>query len=86
MKCFLCEEEKEKINTHWTGGLCDVCIVKNSHGEPAKLKWLKQHGCVCDNPLMDHGLTNNPQTGPHAGCWNKEIANKLFGLDKESLK
>ncbi|MDP2692191.1 MAG: hypothetical protein Q8O88_00965 [bacterium] len=69
--CFLCEKEFEDgdLNEHWTGLLCNICLESNSHGEPAKLKYLKQNGCICDYPLTDHGLSNNPP----GGCWNEKI-------------
>ena len=66
MKCFLCEKEVEKVKHNAYGPLCPPCLLANSHGEPAKIKYLRQHGCVCTSPTMDHGMSNNC---PSCGCW-----------------
>lgn len=54
-KCQYCKKEVE--NKHWCSYECQN-----------KDMW-ENHGCVCDNPSSQHGLTNNPGMR----CWNSEM-------------
>ena len=61
------EKKKKMIDIIPYSKVVSAIINGNGYDEN-KIQVLKKKGCICINPLMDHGLTNNPE----GGCWNPQ--------------